>query len=51
MKKKKTNEIKSGDWRIKAVVTPAKDVPAAYPGGPSYKAGDSVSVGSIYLTS
>lgn len=28
-----------GDWRIKAVTTLAKDVPAAYPGGPSHKAG------------
>jgi len=26
-----------GDWRIQAVTTLAKDVPAAYPGGPSIK--------------
>ena len=28
-----------GDWRIAAVTTLAKDVPAAFPGGPSHKAG------------
>jgi len=28
-----------GDWRIEAAATLAKDVPAAYPGGPSHKAG------------
>lgn len=28
-----------GDWRIQAVATLAQDVPAAYPGGPSHKAG------------
>jgi hypothetical protein len=28
-----------GDWRIEAAATLAEDVPAAYPGGPSHKAG------------
>jgi hypothetical protein len=28
-----------GDWRIAAIATLAKDIPAAYPGGPSHKAG------------
>jgi hypothetical protein len=28
-----------GDWRIAAVTTLTKDLPAAYPGGPSHKAG------------
>jgi len=28
-----------GDWRIQVVTTITKDVPAAYPGGPSHKAG------------
>lgn len=28
-----------GDWRISAVTTLTEDVPAAYPGGPSHKAG------------
>jgi hypothetical protein len=27
------------DWRARAVTTLAKDVPAAYPGGPSHRAG------------
>jgi hypothetical protein len=31
-----------GDWRIEAVTTLAKDMPAAYPGGPSHKAGTPV---------
>lgn len=31
-----------GDWRIAAVATLARDIPAAYPGGPSHKAGASV---------
>jgi len=35
-----------GDWRIQAVTTLAKDVPAAYPGGPSHKAG-----APVYLVS
>lgn len=30
------------DWRMQGVTTLAKDVPAAYPGGPSHKAGDPV---------
>ena len=34
-----------GDWRIQAVTCLAKDVPAAYPGGPSHKAGT-----PVYLT-
>ncbi len=29
-----------GDWRIQAVSRIRKDVPPAYPGGPSHKAGD-----------
>ena len=28
-----------GDWRHWAVTTLAEDMPAAYPGGPSHKAG------------
>ena len=35
-----------GDWRIQAVTTLAQDVPAAYPGGPSHKAG-----APVYLVS
>ena len=34
-----------GDWRIQAATRLAKDVPAAYPGGPSHKAGS-----PVYLT-
>ncbi len=33
---------KFGDWRIEAVTTLVNDVPAAYPGGPSHKAGTPV---------
>jgi hypothetical protein len=36
-----------GDWRIAVVTTLAKDVPPAYPGGPSHKAGTPVYVSSI----
>lgn len=35
-----------GDWRIAAVTTLAKDVPAAYPGGPTHKVG-----APVYLAS
>jgi hypothetical protein len=34
-----------GDWRIKAIARLAKDLPAAFPGGPSHKAG-----APVYLT-
>ena len=35
-----------GDWRIQAVVRLAQDVPAAYPGGPSHKAGTPIHLGT-----
>lgn len=34
-----------GDWRIRAVLTIAKDIPPAFPGGPSHKKGS-----PMYLT-
>lgn len=37
---KKSDEF--GDWRIRAVTTLTKDVPAAFPGGPSHRAGSPV---------
>ncbi len=36
-----------GDWRIAVVTTLTSDVPAAYPGGPSHKAGAPVYVSSL----
>lgn len=36
-----------GDWRIAHVTTLAEDVPPAYPGGPSHKAGTPVYVSSL----
>jgi hypothetical protein len=33
------NDDKLGDWRFEAVSTLAQDLPAAYPDGPSHKAG------------
>lgn len=41
-----TNE-KFGDWRIAFVTTLAQDVPAAYPGGPSHRAGTPVYQSSV----
>lgn len=38
------------DWRIWGVTFLAKDVPAAYPGGPSHKAGDPVFPSSLTRT-
>ncbi len=35
------------DWRVRAATTLAQDVPAAYPGGPSHKAGAPVVVVTI----
>lgn len=37
-----------GDWRIEAVTTLAQDMPAAYPGGPSHKAGAPVYLSHTY---
>lgn len=36
-----------GDWRIAAVTTLARDIPPAYPGGPSHKAGSSVYLSTV----
>ena len=36
-----------GDWRIALATRLVKDVPAAYPGGPSHKAGAPVYVSSL----
>ncbi len=41
------NDADLGDWRIRVVTRLAKDVPAAYPGGPSHKAGTPVYVSSL----
>ncbi len=35
-----------GDWRIQGVTRLAKDLPAAYPGGPSHKAGTPLHLGT-----
>jgi hypothetical protein len=49
------NDDGLGDWRIKQAMRLAKDIPAAYPGGPSHKAGTPVylmsSVGHKKFTS
>jgi hypothetical protein len=39
-----------GDWRIAAASRLAKDLPAAYPGGPSHKAGTAVYQASLVKT-
>jgi DNA-binding transcriptional regulator YhcF (GntR family) len=39
-----------GDWRIAAVTTITADVPAAYPGGPSHKAGTPIFLSSLVQT-
>ncbi|WP_372810185.1 hypothetical protein [Pseudoalteromonas nigrifaciens] len=39
-----------GDWRIAAVTTITADVPAAYPGGPSHKAGTPLYQSSLVQT-
>lgn len=39
-----------GDWRYAAATRLAKDVPAAYPGGPSHKAGAAVYLSALVKT-
>jgi|SRR5271166_4246361 len=41
------NNDNFGDWRIEAVTTIVQDVPAAYPGGPSHRAGTPVYKASV----
>lgn len=41
------NDTDLGDWRIRAVTRLAKDVPEAYPGGPSHKAGTPVYLSTL----
>lgn len=36
-----------GDWRFEAISRLANDLPAAYPGGPSHKAGSRVSLSTV----
>jgi hypothetical protein len=43
-------EDEFGDWRIAAVTTIAADIPAAYPGGPSHKAGTPIYQSSLVQT-
>jgi hypothetical protein len=43
-------EDKFGDWRISAVGTLKEDIPAAYPGGPSHKAGTPIYPSTLVQT-
>ncbi len=42
--------IMTEDWRIQAAATLAQDLPAAYPGGPSFQAGAKVVLTSVVET-
>ena len=43
-------EDEFGDWRISAVGTIKEDIPAAYPGGPSHKAGTPIYQSTLVQT-